>query len=178
MSLISERYASALFKAAEAQGKEDLCNQDLKNCREVFETEEELIAFFVSPKHTQLEKQKALREIFGDQVDTLTLNTLLLLLEKSRITLVPEISADYQDLYDSRNNVIRMQITTAMEAEPDLIEKISEKFRKQYGAEKVSVDLKVDPDIIGGAVIVVEGTMYDESVAGKLKALAAGINAL
>ncbi len=177
MSQVSQRYASALFQAADAQGKVDLCNQDLKTCCDVFENEDGFIRFLVSPEKTQREKLAALKEIFSDQLDGLTMNTLLLLLEKSRITLVPEISEDYQGICDSRNNVISMQITTAMEAEPELIEKISEKFRKQYGADSVKVECNVDPEIIGGAIIVVDGTMYDESVAGKLKALAAGINA-
>lgn len=177
MSLVSQRYAGALFEAAEAQGKVDLCNQDLKNCRDVFDSENKLISFLVNPKTTQKDKQKVLKEIFSDQLEPLTMNTLLLLLEKSRITLVPDISDDYQALYDSKNNVISLQITTAMEAEPELIEKISEKFRKQYGADSVKVSCNVDESIIGGAIIVVDGTMYDESVAGKLKALAAGINA-
>ncbi len=177
MSLVSQRYAGALYEAADAQGKVDLCNQDLKNCRDVFDSEDGFIRFLVSPEKTQKEKQAALKEIFADQLDPLTMNTLLLLLEKSRITIVPEISEDYQTLYDNKNNVIRMQITTAMEAEPELIDKISEKFRKQYGADSVKVECNIDPAIIGGAIIVVDGTMYDESVAGKLNALAAQINA-
>lgn len=177
MSLISQRYAGALYQAAEAQGISDACNDDLKMCREVFEDSDAFIGYLVNPKTTQKEKQLALKDIFQDHVEGLTLNTLLLLLEKGRITLVPEIAEDYQTFADQKNNVISMTITTAMEAEPELIEKISEKFRVKYGADRVNVEQVVDPDIIGGAVIVVGDTMYDESVRGKLQALAAEINA-
>ena len=177
MSLISQRYAGALYQAAEAQGITDSCNEDLKVCRDVFESQDAFIGYLVNPKTTQKEKQIALRDIFQDNLEGLTMNTLLLLLEKGRITLVPEIAADYQNFVDQKNNVISMTITTAMEAEPDLIAKISEKFRVKYGADRVNVEQVVDPDIIGGAIIVVGDTMYDESVRGKLQALAAEINA-
>ena len=99
------------------------------------------------------------------------------MLQKGRITLVPEVLNDYQAIHDSRKNVIRMKITTAYEAEPELIDRIAEKFRKQYDAESVQVDVDVDPDLIGGAIIVIGDTMYDESVRGKLQALETEINA-
>lgn len=177
MSQISERYAEAFYEAAAAKGLQDACLTDLIGLAEVFSAGGDVLGFFVNPSTTLREKQNMMCEVFRGQTEDLTLNLLRLLLEKGRITEVPAVCDDYQVIYDSRKNVLRMTITTAFEAEPDLIDKIVEKFRTQYGADEVKVETTIDPDIIGGAIIVIGDTMYDESVRGKLQALQAEINA-
>ena len=177
MSQISQRYAEAFYEAAEALGKQDACLADLLTCSEVLSAGSSFLDYLLNPKATLSEKQQRIREVFHGEVEDLTQNLLLLMLQKGRITLVPEVLNDYQAIHDSRKNVIRMKITTAYEAEPELIDRIAEKFRKQYDAESVQVDVDVDPDLIGGAIIVIGDTMYDESVRGKLQALETEINA-
>lgn len=175
MSLVSERYADAFFEVAEAHGKVEECLSDITELKEVFESEPKLVSFLVTPNHTEAKKKQLVEEVFHDNVEPYTFNLLRLLLDKGRITEIPDIADDYRKFYNERKNVIRMTITTAFEAEPELISDISEKFRKQYGAEQVQVETKVDPDLIGGAIIVIGDTMYDESVRGKLAALKAEI---
>ncbi len=177
MSLISQRYAEAFYEAAEAAGKQEKCLSELTACNDALSGEKAFSSYLLNPRSTVLEKQQRIREVFRGEVDGLTLNLLLLLLEKGRIKLLPEVLDDYQAIYDSRQNVIHMTITTAFEAEPALIDDIAERFRKKYDAERVSVDVNVDPDLIGGAIIVIGDTMYDESVRGRLQALETEINA-
>ncbi|MBQ8062549.1 MAG: F0F1 ATP synthase subunit delta [Clostridia bacterium] len=177
MSLVSERYADAFFQAAEAHGQVDACLKDILDLKELFLSEPKLVSVLVTPKTTQAEKKTLIEDVFRGNVEDYTFNLLRVLLDKGRITEVPAIADDYQKFYHERHNVISMTITTAFEAEPELIEKISEKFRKQYDADAVKVETKVDPDLIGGAIIVIGDTMYDESVRGKLAALQAEINA-
>lgn len=177
MSLISQRYAEAFYEAAEAAGKQEKCLSDLTACNDALSGEPAFLAYLLNPKATMLEKQQRIREVFRGEVDELSINLLLLMLEKGRITLLPEVLNDYQAIYDSLQNVIHMTITTAYEADPALIEDIKERFRKKYDAERVTADVDVDPDLIGGAIIVIGDTMYDESVRGKLQALETEINA-
>lgn len=178
MSIISERYAGAFLEAAGAQGKQEDCLSDLNGLKELFETNEAFVSFLKNPKVKKFEKQDFLKKVFQGKVEDLTLNCLLLMLDKGRIAFVPEVAEDYKRLLDEQKNVISMTITTAFPAEQELVDQLKAKFQKQYNAEDVKVELNVDPDIIGGAIIVVGDTMYDESVRGKLNALQAAINAV
>lgn len=171
MSLISKRYAEAFFQLAKEQNQVEEELQNLTFLTEVWNTQPDLRGYLKNPQKGPEEKATALRNIFSDQIDKTALNLVLLLLRKDRLSLLPEICEDYKELKDSYKNVLNITITTASRAEPELIQKISETFRVKYHADSVKAEEKVDPSIIGGVIVQVGDTRYDDSVTGKLKAL-------
>lgn len=171
MSLISERYAEAFFQLAKEQNQVEEELDNLQFLTDIWNSQPDLQGYLKNPRKGPEEKAKAIRNIFQDQVDSHSLNLVLLLLRKDRLSLLPDICEDYKKLKDSYKNVLNITITTATQAEPDIIQKISDKFRAKYHAEGVQAKTVVDPSIIGGVVVQVGDTRYDDSVAGKLKAL-------
>lgn len=171
MSLISERYAGAFYDAANEAGKQELCRDELVTLDQIFRSEPDLTGFLSNPQKTLTKKSEAIQGIFSGTLDPLTLNFLLLLLGKGRLDQLSSIVRDYQSRMDRDENVIHIHITTAMEADPEQVQKICDKFQALYHASRVKVDTSVDPELIGGAVITVGDTMYDESLKGRLDAL-------
>lgn len=171
MSLISERYAEAFFQLAKEQNRVEKELDALTFLAETWNSHPDLQGFLKNPRKGPEEKTRAIRNIFEEQVDSYTMNLLLLLLRKDRLSLLPDIREDYKALEDSDKNVLNITITTASQAEPDIIQKISDKFCTKYHADSVRVTEVVDPSIIGGVIVQVGDTRYDDSVTGKLKAL-------
>ena len=59
-------------------------------------------------------------------------------------------------------------VTTATELDDKQTEALTETLRKAVGA-KVAVELKVDPEILGGLVVRVGSRMFDSSLRTKLQ---------
>lgn len=171
MSLISQRYAAAFYKAGEERNETDTLRQDLTFCRDVMEQNRDLTGYLGNPQFTFAAKQNALRKIFSDRVDPLSLNLLLLLQKNRRLGLLPNISEDFEQLCNQHENTLCLSVTTASPADEETLRAISDKFRTLYGADHVCLTTDVDPTLIGGAVVAVGDKLYDGSLKGKLNGL-------
>lgn len=93
---------------------------------------------------------------------------LAVLAENGRVSLLPEIAAQFEVLRAEAERVVPVQVRSAAalsEAEADALKA---SLKKRFGAE-VSMTFEVDADLIGGAVISAGDIVIDGSVRGKLK---------
>ncbi len=171
MSLISERYAKAFYELAHEKQKTDAYLEDLVFIRDVWESNPDLQGYINNPRKGPSDKEKALGGIFLDQIETDSYHLILLLLRKGRIALIPLITDDYKNLKDANDGVLEIHVTTAEAADDLVLKKISDKFVAMYGAKSANIIAHVDPSIIGGVIVQIDDTCYDNSVTGKLKAL-------
>jgi len=93
---------------------------------------------------------------------------LLLLAERDRLVLVPDIVAAYNDRLLDKQNVVRAEVTSAEPLPPDRAKAIEHELAKLTG-RKVQLGTRVDPSIIGGVVTRIGDTIYDGSVSTQLQ---------
>jgi hypothetical protein len=88
-----------------------------------------------------------------------------------RALLLPEISAQFETLKASAEGTLEATITSAQELTQaqidDLVAGLKAKFNRA-----VNVQVTVDPELIGGAVIAVGDQVIDGSVKGRLQRMA------
>ena len=90
-----------------------------------------------------------------------------LLVRNRRLEYVKLILNTFVRLYDEQLNRRRIRLTTAIAA-PELEQRIKQIFEDRLGGE-VIIDAKVDPDIIGGFILVVDDRMLDASVSRQIE---------
>ena len=90
-----------------------------------------------------------------------------LLVKNHRIEHVKLMFNSFVKMYDEQVNRRRIRLTTALAA-PELERKIKVLFEEKLGGE-VIIDAKVDPDIIGGFILVVDDRMLDASVSRQIE---------
>jgi len=93
-----------------------------------------------------------------------------MLIDAARVDLAPEIARRYRDLWNARNNVHAAKVTTAL----PLDEEASARIRKALEtsvAGQVEIETTVDPSLIGGLKVEVDGHLFDGTVQARLKAL-------
>jgi len=93
---------------------------------------------------------------------------LILLADRDRIVLLPEVSATYHEMLADRHNVVRAEVTSSEPLSPERIDAIERRLAAVTG-KRVSMTTKVEKDLIGGIVARVGSTVYDASVATQLK---------
>jgi F-type H+-transporting ATPase subunit delta len=94
--------------------------------------------------------------------------TILMLAERDRLMLLPDILRLYRDRVLDHQKVIRGEITTASPLAPEKMRALEQGLARATG-RTVILESKVDPSIIGGVVTRLGGTIYDGSITTQLE---------
>lgn len=97
-------------------------------------------------------------------------NLIAVLIDNDRIAHVAEVATVYRQLLQARLGIKPAEISTARELSADDRASLVAEVGKLAGA-KVEASFKLDPSILGGAVVRIGSTVYDGSVRGRLQRL-------
>jgi F-type H+-transporting ATPase subunit delta len=93
---------------------------------------------------------------------------LLLLADRDHLALVPEMLAVYRERLMEHRQVVRAEVTTAEPLTPEREAQLQQRLAALTG-RTVTMTMKVDASLIGGAVARVGSTVYDGSIATQLE---------
>ena len=92
---------------------------------------------------------------------------LVLLAERDRIVLMPDLLASFRERLLDYRRVVRASVTTAAALSPDRAQALERSLAGMTG-RTVTLETHVDPSIIGGVVARIGSTVYDASVTTQL----------
>lgn len=162
-------YAEALFEVGRDKGKLDTLQQQLAQFADAVDRDRELQVFFFSPYLSSAEKQEGIeRAITGAEPELI--NFLELLVDKQRMTEIFRIRREFEELWKQENRRIDVTVTSAVELDPTVVERIGQEVERQTG-EEVDLSSKVDGDILGGIVLQVGNMVLDASIRSRLEKL-------
>ena len=166
------RYARALFDVA-LQEKADLARieTELAGVNALFEKEPTLKKVMLNPAVPVPRKRAAMVELTTHaKTSTMVGKLLVLLAERDRLTLLPDLLASYRERMLDHQKIVRAEVITATAIDDDTQQTIQTTLAAITG-RTVTVVSKMDPAIIGGLVARVGGTVYDGSIATQLQKL-------
>jgi len=162
-------YAEALFEVGRDKGKLDALQQQLGQFADAVDRNRELQVFFFSPYLSTAEKQEGIEKAITGAEPELV-NFLELLVDKHRMTEVFRIRRELDELWKHENRRIDVTVTSAVELDPAVVEKIGQEVERQTG-EKVDLSSQVDSEILGGIVLQVGNMVLDASIRSRLEKL-------
>ena len=125
----------------------------------------------LSPKHDAEVKKGVVEAIASKKgFNPTTKNFLLLLVDKGRLPLLPEMYRSYQKLSDEKAGRMNAAAVTASQLTEPLIKEIVTSLEKRTG-KKVSLSSEVEPALIGGVIIKIGDIIYDGSIKTQLNKL-------
>ncbi len=172
-NIVARRYARALFALGQKQGEKELkaYGDDLASIADVLEGSPELFRIFRNPVISVSEKKGILTKVLGKLKPSKTISNFChLLADKGRLDHLTEIQVYYAKLLDDYQGVLRGEIVTAIKLADNLKQDIVGKLEKQSG-QQVTLDYKVDPEIVGGLVLKVGDKVLDASIKAQLQIL-------
>jgi len=95
---------------------------------------------------------------------------LVLLADRDRLILMPDLLAAYRDRLADYRHVVRAEVTTATPLTPARVQQIQKSLADVTG-RTVTLQTRVDPTILGGLVAKVGSVVYDASVTRQLEKL-------
>ena len=160
--VIARRYAKALINLAE----KDLENtgKRLTALADVFSNSAELSEVLSDTKVSSQIKQNVLKEILKKiKVSKLVDTFIRYLLAKRRIVLLPNIERAFNLFLQEKLGRIEAGITVAQEISEVTVGKL-EKAISRYSGKEVTVNITIDPAIIGGIVTRIGSVVIDGSI--------------
>ena len=162
-------YARALFDAAREARVVEPVGRDLGDFVAALAASASLRDVLADPQVETSAKQRILVEITrGGQ--PLAANTLQLMLERGRFGLVADLREAYEALAATEADLVRVEVTSAMELTAAAREKIAARVAEAAG-RRVELAARVDPGIIGGLVLRVGDVIVDGSVQARIRQL-------
>jgi len=165
----ANRYARALFDVAVAETVDlQLLDGQLAAFVELFRQHPALEKVLLNPAVPAPRKRLAVAELVKSaEVSPVLAKLLVLLAERDRLVLLPDLLAAYRDRLLEHQHVVRAEVSTAWPLEPERINAIEQSLAQLTG-RSVRLSTRVDPGLIGGLVARVGGTVYDGSVTTQL----------
>lgn len=161
-------YSNALFEISEENKTSDELLKELDSLSEIFKENPQLIKLLSAPTVSNEEKINVAKNIFDGKISEVAMNFICVLIEKNRVSYLSKISKAYKALYNSKNNIEEITVTTSVPLSPQLKTKLKEKLETVY-KKHVILKEKVDETIIGGVILNYGNTMIDSSVKTKLE---------
>jgi F-type H+-transporting ATPase subunit delta len=169
--MLARRYAKAIFDIGGEQGGLDKMGADLRTLANAMKTSPELVSTLSNPAIRRADRRKivdALLQRIG--VVTTTRNTVYLLLEKERLSALPDISRQLDAMIEEKAGRVAAEVVSAKPLDRSQLSQITATLEKLSG-KKVSVQTREDPDLLGGVVAKVGDTVYDGSLRSQLRNL-------
>ncbi|HSL22615.1 MAG TPA: ATP synthase F1 subunit delta [Vicinamibacterales bacterium] len=166
------RYARALFDVVLKEGDPQRAGSDLAAFSDILTGNAALHRVLVNPAIPPARKRAAMEAMLAKagEITPAVAKLFLLLAERDRLGIVAEVVQAYRVRLLQHQHIVQAEVTTAVPLPED------RRAALEYGlasvtGQRVTLTVRVDPAIIGGAVTRVGSTVYDGSIVRQLERL-------
>jgi F-type H+-transporting ATPase subunit delta len=165
---IARNYASALFDLADRDGSAEAYGAALDTVVALLDEVPDFRRLLETPRIAAERKKEVLRESFQEDVPAHVMNFILLVVDKRRQRLLPEIAAEYRSLLDVRLGRTHVEVQVARPLGDAELAEISAELTRILGMEAIP-HVRVNPELVGGIVFRSGDTIFDGSVRRRLQ---------
>jgi len=163
-----KRYAQAVFEIALESNNLKEWQSNLGEIAQLIR-DTEFASIIENPKIPFELKAKLAQGILG-KINPMALNLVYLLIAKGKLKDAGHLAGEYQRLLNDHYGIKTAEVTTAIALDNTERERISHHIEAITG-KKVSINIQVNPDILGGFIARIGDSLIDGSIRNKLEML-------
>lgn len=167
---VARRYAEAFFSIARENNKINDYQLELETVVKTIQEVDNLREYMNHLLIPVAAKKDVLKQLFAEQLSPVTLNFIMMIVEKKRETYIEVIIEEYKDMADEYRNIAKVELIAAKEVPEEDVQYLAEKLSSSTG-KTVQLNLKVDPTLLGGVKLRMGDQIIDGTVAKKLEML-------
>jgi F-type H+-transporting ATPase subunit delta len=165
------RYATALFELAREAKALDAVEASLAKVRQALADSADFKALTTSPLIGRGDARKAIAATAKTlQLDATTANFLGVLADNRRLGQLPQILRAFRTLLANHRGETTADVTSAHPLDTAQQDALRQQLKTRLGRD-VSIDLNVDPSLLGGLVVRIGSQMIDSSIRTRLNTL-------
>jgi len=171
LNTITTPYAEAFLQVAESRNEVDEVVEQSKAILNLWSSSPEFRHAMGSPVLEVESKKSALEKLFSKDLSPSFLNLLKLLADRNRIGLLDSVLERVLELFREQRNIALATVTSASELNEEQQTELLKKVQALAGTDNLELNLKVDPDLIGGFIVNVGSKVIDASLSGQVRRL-------
>jgi len=168
---IARRYAEALYRLATEQGNVDQIDSEYEQLLADTAEVPEVNLFLAHPLVSRQKKNRLIEQAFP-QLSVYLRNLMHLLIRNGREDYLGLIFEQFLSLRAEEEGVIRVQVATAQEFSSDDRSRLANRLTEALG-RRVKLEERLDPGLLGGVRLEVDGRVIDGTLRAKLEGLLA-----
>jgi F-type H+-transporting ATPase subunit delta len=169
---LAGRYASALFGLARDERQIEAVSRSLELLAQALADSRDFSELVSSPLIDRTQASNAFAAVAGElALDPLTTNFLGVLARNGRKNQLLPVMRAFRRLASEHRGETTADVVTAHALNDDQLAALKQQLRSRAGRE-VSIETRIDPEILGGIVINLGSQMIDASIRTKLNRLA------
>lgn len=160
-------YGGSLYDLAAEEKLSDIIMEQMLEIKELFRENPDYIKLLSEPSIKKDERIKLIEESLGSQAERYLVSFVKLLCEKNLLGEYEGCTQVFVNRYNEDHNISEAVVTSAVKLTDDQLAALKEKLSKMSGKE-VSITEKIDPSLMAGLKVELEGKLLDGSVSGRL----------
>ena len=176
MTEIARMYGGSLYDLAAEEGLETRVLDELDEAAKLIRDDPEYLRLLSTPSIPKKERCALLDKAFRGQVHLYVLNFLKILCEKGTLRELPGCARAYRIRYNAAHGILEATAITAIAMTAAQTEQLRQKLETITG-KKIDLATKIDPSVLGGIRLDIEGTELDGTVQNRLATLRRNIAA-
>ena len=169
---LAGRYATALFELARDSGRIEAVEASLSTLKAALAESQDLRDLISSPLLSRTDAAKGVAGVAKAlQLDPLTVNFLGVLATNRRLAKTADVIRAFAALAADARGEMTADVVSAHPLSDDQVSALKAQLAARVG-RKISVDLSVDPSLLGGLVVNIGSQRIDSSIKTRLNTLA------
>ncbi|MCR5404169.1 MAG: ATP synthase F1 subunit delta [Butyrivibrio sp.] len=170
MSKAGDLYGQSLYDlAVEERLTDDILNE-MEVVRGLLIENPDYVTLLSEPSIPKNERLQLVDDALGSSLQAYHLNFIKILIEKGMLREYSACYKRFRKSYNEAHDIADAQVTTAVALDDAQLMQLKEKLERISG-KKIILNQKVDPGILGGVRVDLEGQLFDGSVKGRLSEL-------
>jgi F-type H+-transporting ATPase subunit delta len=166
---IARVYATALYQAADEEGRIEAVRRDLAEFVQAAESSADLRRFLVAEEISDARKKEVLLEL-TEGGDELVRNFLRILVDKNREAELAGVNRAFVELVEQAEGVLHVEVVTAVPLTESLQQALRTKIESSLH-KTVEMSLVLDKEILGGLRLRIGDRVADATVRHRLERL-------
>jgi F-type H+-transporting ATPase subunit delta len=171
---VGRLYAEAILHVAEEKGQAEELLEELNGLVEYLDRNPEFERFLASPLIEEEPHAQVIEKAFRGKASDLLVDSLLVINRKGRLSALRATAVAYRAALRDLRGWMDVHVRSAVPLTEALRARLTQALAASTSRKPTLIE-KVDPAVIGGLVVEVEGRKIDASVASRLHDLSAAL---
>lgn len=163
----SDLYGQSLYDLASSENLADDILCQMQTVLKLLAENPDYVRLLTEPSIPKKQRLALLDEAFGSDMQPYLLNFLKILVENGMVRDFGGCCRRYTELYNADRGIAQAEVTSAVPLNAQQLERLRAKLEEISG-KKIQLQPKVDPSVLGGLRVSLEGKLLDGTVKGRL----------
>ena len=167
MTGLAREYGEGLYELARDEDLRPELHQQLQEISDLLKQQPDFVRLLCSRAIERKARLQVLQDTFGEQAHPYILNFMKLLVEKEHFDAFLTCCQWFHERYNEDFRVVEAYVSSAVALTDADREALTAKLEKISG-RKVALIVDVDPSLIGGIRVEMDGKRYDNTIQNRL----------